>query len=508
MKTTFTPFQRGLRAFRPRLILAPQILFLVVLPAFLQLHLSLRLLEGGSLRWDECEQALFTQQLELGYNDQPPVYTWLLRGLMQLTGVSLVGVYLFKSLILGGIYLALYGVSRRLMPDTYAVPATLSLLLTPYFAWSAMMDGAHTPFVTLFAPLLLLVALRLLDRQTTGNFLLLGLVLGFGFLAKYSFLLLAVALPGAMLTIPAYRNRLRNPRLLLSLAVAALIVLPHTAWVLEHWKQIRARPMERSGVDAGGDFLGRTAGGLGSLGLTLLLTAGPLFGVLLMFFRRALVRILTHRAATDEVRLLGRWLAVVGGILLLLILLGVTRFRTHWLIPILVILPAYVFARATEVRRSKTQMRLYLGLVVVAIFLVVGWRVGRIAYESGEGGKEWARDRLHNSLSARVHDRGLERATFVGDNPIACGNLRLRNPHARVACLFYPAFVPADPGDDSPCYFLWDATCIDRPVPASQFWLQSHGFALDESDVFFAEVPAESRERNLRRIGMIRLRRD
>src|SRR5438093_9034461 len=77
--------------------------FVVGVFLYLLAHLGVRLLESSSLRWDESEQVLFSQQLALGYNDQPPVYTWLLWGLFQLTGVSLLGVYLLKLLIVAAI---------------------------------------------------------------------------------------------------------------------------------------------------------------------------------------------------------------------------------------------------------------------------------------------------------------------------------------------------------------------------------------------------------------------
>ena len=422
------------------------IIFTTAVSVYLFAHLGLRLLESTSLRWDESEQTLFSQRFALGYNDQPPVYTWLLVCMFRVTGVSLVGVYLLKLLNLAAIYIGVYAASRRLSSDRFAMFTVASLQLMPYFAWSALIDGAHTLLVTVFVPIAFLLILRLLNRPTTIGFIGLGVVFGLGFLAKYSFALLVIALLLAMFTIPSYRRRLRDPRLLWTIAVGALLVLPHSLWVMNHWDLIRERPMHRGGVGMETTFLAQVKDGFSNLGSTALLTLGPLIAVVAALFPRECIRIFQRPAQTDAVRLLGRWLVVLAAILPILVLLGVTRFRTHWLIPAAVLLPMYVFALIAESPPAEWRRRVFLGLAVVAIATVSVVRIAGIATESGVGGKYWAQDQLHDALAAKIAGAGLERATFVGDHTLACGNLRLHYPDARVVCDYYPAFVPANLG--------------------------------------------------------------
>lgn len=491
------PFRRP--ALRSDLALA------VLLIGYLAAHLGLRLLEGECLRWDEAEQTLFTQQIALGYNDQPPVYSWLLAGLFRVTGVSLGGVYLFKALILGTIYVGVYVMARRLAPAGFAAPAALALLLTPYFGWSALIDGAHTLFVTAVVPFAALLAFRVFARPTACGHTLLGLVLGFGVLAKYSFVLLAIALPVAMFTVPAYRARLRDPRLLLTMAVGLLVVLPHAGWVADHWALVRDRPMKRGGFAADMDVAARVWSGLDSLGQTALLTLGPMIGVLVICFPAGCWRMLRRPAQSDETRLLGRWLVVVGCALLLLVLLGVTRFRTHWLIPAAVLLPVYLFARLAEAPPRRGRIA-FLTVAAVAAIAVFGVRLGGISTKAREGGKYWAQDRMHAALAAEAEGAGWKQVVIVGDHPITCANLRRRFPAARVACVYYPAFAPADPAGDD-LVVVWDASYESGIHPHVQDWLAARGL-LDRVDLTaarYVEAPGDPGNGPWR-LGLLRLR--
>ena len=115
---------------------------------------------------------------------------------------------------------------------------------------------------------------------------------------------------------------------------------------------------------------------------------------------------------------------------------------------------------------------------------------------------------MHEALARSVASSGLERATFVGDHTLACGNLRQRFPHARVVCSYYPAFVPADLNNEGPCCLIWEATYQPGLTPRMEEWLKANGlFArLDWSNVAYVDMPIEMPGPGLRRIGIMRLR--
>jgi 4-amino-4-deoxy-L-arabinose transferase-like glycosyltransferase len=479
-----------------------------LLPIYLNAHLALRLFESESLRWDEAEQALFTQQIALGYNDQPPVYSWLLSAVFQVVGPSLIGAYLLKAVVLAAIYVGQFALCRKLGCGNLTLPAVLSLLLTPYFAWSALIDGAHTLFVSSIVPFAFITVYRLLDRPTSAGFVVLGVLLGLGFLAKYSFALLALALPIAIATIPTLRCRLRDMRILLTIAVAALIVLPHVAWMSDNWELIRARPIHRGGVDSSQAFVGRLAAGFGSLATALLFTAGPMVAVIVALFPGQCRRIATECSQSDHVQLLGRLLIIVAGILLLLVVLGITRFRTHWLIPAVILIPPYAFARMAEAQPSPTRVRALLVLVACGVAVTMAARLVGISMEARDGGKYWGQDRLHSALAHALLERGLENATIVGDHPLTCGNLRVSCPECRIVCTYYPAFIPADASTADCCCVVWDASYQTEMPKCLEDWIACHQLAdrLDWSTAMYIDLPTSATGNGMRRVGLMRLR--
>lgn len=89
----------------------------------------------------------------------------------------------------------------------------------------------------LFVALAMLQFLRLLDRGTTANCVLLGVLLGLACLAKEPAILLIPALWITVLITPAYRPWLRQPRWYLAHAVLLLVIAPDILWNATQWTE-------------------------------------------------------------------------------------------------------------------------------------------------------------------------------------------------------------------------------------------------------------------------------
>src|SRR5438876_12418667 len=86
-----------------------------VLVLYLGVHLLLRLALSPSLIPDEAELALFSQSLAWGYSEQPPLYSWLVWGIVHLLGLSVFSLTLVRMLVLASVPLALYAAARAVM---------------------------------------------------------------------------------------------------------------------------------------------------------------------------------------------------------------------------------------------------------------------------------------------------------------------------------------------------------------------------------------------------------
>ena len=112
-------------------------------------HVVIRTATSTSLDFDESEQVLLSQSLLLGYNSQPPLYTWIQRGLFELFGVSVFSLALLKNLLIWLTYWCVFESVRKATGNLrLAAIATLGLLSIPQIAWESHRDLSHTVAAT------------------------------------------------------------------------------------------------------------------------------------------------------------------------------------------------------------------------------------------------------------------------------------------------------------------------------------------------------------------------
>ena len=71
--------------------------FPLFIVSYFMLQVLIRLATTNIAVLDESEQIMLTQYFSLGYNEQPPLYTWLQMGVFKLTGTSIFGLSLLKN---------------------------------------------------------------------------------------------------------------------------------------------------------------------------------------------------------------------------------------------------------------------------------------------------------------------------------------------------------------------------------------------------------------------------
>lgn len=480
--------------------------FGLLLGVYILAHLGLRLVESGSLRFDESEQMLFSQRFAMGYNEQPPLYTWLLIGVFGVTGVGLFGIILLKLGFVAATYLCLHAIARRAMPERLRLTALGSLALLPYFGWTVLIDGAHTPMLCAVTAGTLLAVVRLSEKRTTGGYLLLGCMVGLGAMAKYSFVLFALAMVAAGLALPHYRKLLMDTRLLLSIALAAVIVLPHALWVLEHWREISQRPLGRAGFGGGQAYPARVLAGLGDLAYNVAAMAGILLTALLILSPAGFRRALATKGGTDESRFLGYWLFAIGLLLVAAVFAGITKFRTYWFAPIIMLLPIYFFSRMGEVPLNVRRLRAFNTLLLLAIVGTAAARFAGIWLGSDKAGHPASMDAVQDTLARRIDELGMAKAAFIGHDARLCANLRLRNPQAAVECVCFPAFHPAGAAKPDTLFVYHPFGDDPRPWPALWAMVGSGRPMPEAGDVEVLEVAGAKPDHPFRRVSLYRFR--
>ncbi|MFO8238915.1 MAG: glycosyltransferase family 39 protein [Prochlorococcaceae cyanobacterium] len=182
---------------------------------------------------DQAAELVRSQLWQWGYGSQPPLYTWLAKLLLDLTGPALWPLLVLKVAILSALVASLLQIGRQLRfsPAQHCI-AVAGIALIPQFAWESQRDLTHSVLATLLASLTLLQLLRLQTRPTAGNYALAGVLSAAGMLSKYTFGVFLLAAMLAGLSLPAFRRRLLDARILIALVIFAGLLAPHLLWAL------------------------------------------------------------------------------------------------------------------------------------------------------------------------------------------------------------------------------------------------------------------------------------
>lgn len=436
--------------------------FLIGLAVYIVGFFALRTLLSSTIGVDDVEQMIYAQDWRLGYNpSQPPLYTWLVLLAIKVVGVSPLAPQLVRYLILFATYWFLYLSARRVIRDPLlAVVAACSPVLIYFIGWGAHQGFTHSALVGAASAATLYALLRVIDSGSLANHAWLGVALAAGLQAKYNFGLLAGAMLIAVAWDPRTRARLKPARLLLSLAIGALALVPSLLWLFKSFdlqavlgSYVNYKPAEATGA------------GIGRLpSIWSILRSSVSFALSFVVFAvlllpqalRPLPRLTSPTPQDSAGRLLGRFFVAIYGLLFAAALVGVLEHvKIRWMYPILILLPLYYFYRVERAGYSMSQLRRWRWLLLAFVTLtVVLWALQPVARSLCGRCRLFEPYPVLTELIAR--DSGFRAGTIIAADEHIAGNIRPRFPEARVITPIYPFYLPAAPAD-AQCLLVWNA---------------------------------------------------
>lgn len=309
---------------------------------------------------DQAEQLVFAQGLQWGYSNQPPLYTWLLWGLEQMTGPSLVVLYLVKVALLGSLAVSFVGIGHELqLSSRQRLVSLLGLAWLPAFVWEAQRDLTHSMMAATMASLMLWGSLWAVRRRVWWAYTWPGLVAAGALLSKHNAVIFVVSVLLTLLSLPDWRRRLSPGGVVWACVLMMVLCAPHGRWLLQHPEVVAQTTHKLIGAhdDAGwvawGELLGGLIKGLLAFLVPWLLVAVPLWW-------RA------HQRCAASV-LLTRLLWVVMAVLLVFVLaIGAESFKGRWLFPLLFFVPLWL-AASVDVAASRASLVMVRGGVILAL---------------------------------------------------------------------------------------------------------------------------------------------
>jgi lipopolysaccharide core galacturonosyltransferase RgtB len=404
--------------------------FLIALVGYFTLHVVLRVFISPSLDFDEAEQALLSQWLLPGYTEQPPLYTWIQYLLFLVFGKSVFAISLLKNTLLLLTYLFVFLVARKVMTsERLAMLAALSLLLIPQIGWESQRDMTHTTLAVLAAAATLWQVLRLLKRQSLGDYLLLGVILAVGVLSKANYLLFTSVLLITLGSFTEGRRVIFHRYMLLALALAIALPSAYLLWMTDNRDIVFSATHKFKRATEAFWYKGPS-----SLVTKIFFFLTPLWLILLLIFPQGFRRT-NHTAAMLPQRFLQRLLLFLAIALLLVVLVGkVTYVKDRWLQPLLFIVPIVFFARLDQQAVSERRYLLFFRVVGIAALAVYAAFTLRVIAASHSG----SFCRLNypfGAFAVDLRNLGFDQGIVVSDDRFVAGNLHLQFPES-------PAVIP------------------------------------------------------------------
>lgn len=333
--------------------------FVVLLLVYFGIHLLLRTLRADELSYDESEQVVLSQWFRWGYNSQPPLYTWLQSGVFAMFGIHAFSLALLKNAFIAGTYVAAYSIVRRATGRAdVAIAGSLGMLTIPQIAWESHRDLSHTVMVTFATAWLLAAVVRLRMRPGWWRYVAVGLVCAIGMYSKYNFAMVILAVLAAAWSLPAYRERMIDRRMGLTILVASALFSPHAVWVMRHPHLASSKTLGTLTTHRSDIWWENVVGGLSALsGSVFACTALTLviFGIAFRGRIGSAVNAIPGRTTGPNVhdamsletaRLIERFFLIIGLMLLVMVLSGhALEFKNRWIQPFVCLMPVWLSLR-------------------------------------------------------------------------------------------------------------------------------------------------------------------
>lgn len=396
--------------------------FPMFIVGYFTLQVIVRLITTNSVVIDESEQVMLTQYFALGYNAQPPLYTWLQKIVFGIFGENIFAISLLKNATLLSIYLFTYKTCLLISKNREkAALSALGLLFLPQIVWEAQIDQIHTVLLTASAAALFYMFFYTIEKQNLRGFVFLGVACACGVLAKYNFVVVIAALFLSTLCIREYRQVIVSKRILLSILVAAMLTIPHFLWFFTNMELATSETMSRMSMDKQGPYLSDILHGSGELVVSYIAFTALFLLLFFMFFGR---KAKFQRNSPANLLLLYTIITFISVFIVILVTQS-TNIKERWLQPFLFVTPMLTFLMTDmrEVGKRRIDIFIATGLSFCAIvLLVIPLRVLLVDLDSKPHRENYPFAELSREISRMGFDTGL----ILTEDKFAGGNLKLQ----------------------------------------------------------------------------------
>ena len=217
--------------------------------------IRLSTLAATDLEFDEAHYWMWSERLAPAYFSKGPGIAFVMRASTSIFGANEFGVRFFSPILAAGTSLLLFYFARRLFSADAAIWAVLALNVTPIFNIGAFLMTIDP--LSIFFWLAAMFAFWLALEQSprfSWHWPLTGLLIGLGFLCKYTNALELASIVLVLALVPRLQHGFARPGLYLLLGAFALCTVPPILWNVQHAWITLTHLRSRGGLEHGFGF--------------------------------------------------------------------------------------------------------------------------------------------------------------------------------------------------------------------------------------------------------------
>jgi len=377
----------------------------------------------SALELEDAEQAYYSQWFRWGYDDQPPLYTWLQYGFNTIFGVGKISFSILRGILFAGTLLMLYRYSKLRIKDfDTSKLAILALVFIPVYIDFTFRRLSHTSLLCLSVVASYYCIQLLMQRKSILNYLLLGFVVGVGLLSKYNYAFFLVTFALGSLWDKDLRAIVFNPKMLFTILFSCLLVAPHAYWLLgpDGFQTFLASSIEEKigieEVESGFSFMPILiyVKGLFALSFPLLLVIG------IGYFSKLIT--LNKQNLNWFSKMLLAQLLVLG---LFFLVFQSQKVETRWLLPLFI--PFIVLLLETVSFKNNTKLVSFGFRIFIAVIFIQTVRTPIEKILNIPSSVHFGFEPVANKLSKNYDDN-----QWVLPNVTYAGNVRLLHPERTI----------------------------------------------------------------------------
>lgn len=400
--------------------------FIPFLFLYFVIQLVLRVFISPSLELDESEQMLLTQQFAWGYNSQPPLYTWIQMIFFEIFDRNIFAIAFMKNILLFLSYFFLYKSTKLITQDTLLSSiAAASMILLPQISWESQRDLTHSVLLTTIASATFYLTMRIkysVSRVHIGNYILLGVLISAGMLAKYSFAIFIFALAAVSLFDHTLRRFIFSKKIIITFFMIGFTYAFHAVWLFEHLDLATNSTLEKLVIEDGSmtSLIGITA-----LFKAIILFLMPYLLIIFLIFRKAI-------SFKKEHFLFYFFILVTITLVLFVLYTGTTNIKDRWMQPYFFLMVAYIASQMDIDKLDFSKVTLYFKIVYFFMLLILVALFIRV-YVPDTIKKYYRLNYPFESVAQQIKAENFSPDFIIAENKLIGGNFKLNFPKSVVA---------------------------------------------------------------------------